>query len=362
MGSHAAEFSAAVTDAEAENIDLLSSDVNGTNKFGWTLLHRAVMTGREDVVEALLANPEFVAVNSRIPGGETALHLAAQTGQMRAVKALLAHPSTAVNALSESRRRGGWRACELAARAGHEDIEATIRSHPRVLALSRLLPPPVVSVKGQKKNARKALQEQSTKSTKSIAAYLTYPRHPDMRNNILPEWPLVDGANVVATSECEGRANRAILEENMAVAAAHSCFELQATSNTGDVRGTDQVGSWGDDVNLAPHVRYEPLSAPVREKKPAPEDLMYDNSSLFCYFPSVVGVCVEPSELMGFSSSAADVLQDLQLEADKVDKQQPCFADDKLPTRRKLKNVFLKKQSDSCTGRKGQMSFNKIPA
>lgn len=104
----------------------LPFDVNERNRRGWTLLHRAVVKGREDVVQSLLENPNFVEVNTRTPDGDTALHLSALTGQMRMVELLLACPAADVNARSRGRK-----VCNLAAATDNKEIEAAILADPR---------------------------------------------------------------------------------------------------------------------------------------------------------------------------------------------------------------------------------------
>lgn len=137
----------------------LPIDINEPNKHGWTSLHRAVIAGRADVVGYLLADPDFVAVNAKLPSGETALHLAAQTGQMQAVKILLAHPKTDVNTCSRGRR-----AFQLAGATGNKDVEAVIIADPRSQGVGSFWgAPPVLAnqKKARKKAAKSKLQDPS---------------------------------------------------------------------------------------------------------------------------------------------------------------------------------------------------------
>lgn len=77
-GGHQVALSSAPNEAhKGENPKwriLEAAEVNWTTQWGETLLHRAAWKGLVDVVEALLARPDFTMVSEQNQWGETALH------------------------------------------------------------------------------------------------------------------------------------------------------------------------------------------------------------------------------------------------------------------------------------------------
>jgi ankyrin repeat protein len=102
---------------------LLSSgaDPNLRDIYGWTPLMRAVYEEREQVVQALLEQPE-VNLNAKNDQGATALHLAATKGNEALTRSLLlagADPSMG--------DRKGRTPENMAAAAGHENIAKLLK-------------------------------------------------------------------------------------------------------------------------------------------------------------------------------------------------------------------------------------------
>lgn len=114
-------------------------DVDGSNA-----LHIAAAEGLEEVVEALLAHPDFAGVSGVDRDGFTALHGAAYCGHLGCVKQLLNCPrfdaaAGAVGAFDVARPSGHWAkeaateydmqtALHMAASRGHADICTAILS------------------------------------------------------------------------------------------------------------------------------------------------------------------------------------------------------------------------------------------
>jgi len=97
------------------------ADPNLRDLYGWTSLMRAVYEGREQVVQALLEQPNIdLSANNDL--GATALHLAAANGNAALVRSLLvagADPSMA--------DRKGRTPGNVAVAAGHEGVAKLLR-------------------------------------------------------------------------------------------------------------------------------------------------------------------------------------------------------------------------------------------
>lgn len=85
-----------------------ASEINWTTQWGETLLHRAAWKGLPEVVEAILARPDFTVINAQNQWGETALHGAV----------LHAHPEVCSLLLSSGLQidhvdQNGWTALDV---------------------------------------------------------------------------------------------------------------------------------------------------------------------------------------------------------------------------------------------------------
>lgn len=148
--------------------------------------------------------------------------------------------------------------------------------------------------------------------------------------------------------------------EQAAVASTHLCSELRSTNTCRKLLSTDGSESWdaARHIYSARHNGYEPLSALARERTPSAKDVMYDNPSRHPgEDPRPLSKTIkiqtpwspwrglrpfETSELVECSGLAASMLQELPQKAGQYQKQQQCFADDKLPRRSKIRNLSLR--------------------
>ena len=69
---------------------------NGVSGQG-TVLYLAAQWGREDLARAILARPDFHAVNAKAQGWGSALRCAAYLGHAGICRAILEHPSAVIN-------------------------------------------------------------------------------------------------------------------------------------------------------------------------------------------------------------------------------------------------------------------------
>ncbi|KAH9298698.1 hypothetical protein KI387_030380, partial [Taxus chinensis] len=89
--------------------------VNGGDEEGWTPLHSAVSSGRDDVVEALLQAGADVSIANN--GGRTALHYAASKGRLKIAQVLISH-----GAKINQKDKFGCTPLHRAASAGHPEL------------------------------------------------------------------------------------------------------------------------------------------------------------------------------------------------------------------------------------------------
>lgn len=95
------------------------ADPDETDENGWTALHWAAQKGHTAFGKALLACPEFTAIDAQDLGRTTALHSCARQGRIELCRALLARPD--LTSL-DVRSTNGNTALHWAARSGHSDV------------------------------------------------------------------------------------------------------------------------------------------------------------------------------------------------------------------------------------------------
>uniref|UniRef100_A0A0D6R704 Uncharacterized protein n=1 Tax=Araucaria cunninghamii TaxID=56994 RepID=A0A0D6R704_ARACU len=96
-------------------VDPSVSGVNSSDEEGWTPLHSAVSSGKDNVVEVLLQAGADVSMANK--GGRTALHYAASKGRLNIAQILISH-----GAKVNQKDKFGCTPLHRAASAGHSQL------------------------------------------------------------------------------------------------------------------------------------------------------------------------------------------------------------------------------------------------